>query len=277
MKKQVDEIEKWLESSSKYELPAWKSLPTVPLYMEQVTQYINEALLPLTLDDKKTLTSFMVNNYVKAGMIKEPEKKKYGVEHLGYLLAITMLKGTLSMGELSLLIEMDSQVSTDKSVLYGFFRVMSNDIIQDKSKTVKAKIDTYVRNYDKEVSAGNPAADTNLRDEIALTAFRLSIQSEVEHMISSMLISTLADDLHGPKERALETTPGHKEEERERKISAAESHRLFLAKEAKARETEKAEKAAKIASDKAKKEAELKAASEKKKKEAAAKAKKGKK
>lgn len=277
MKKQVDEIEKWLESSSNYELPAWKSLPTVPLYMEQVTQYINEALAPLTLDDKKTLTSFMVNNYVKAGMIKEPDKKKYGVEHLGYLLAITTLKGTLSMSELSLLIEMDSQVSTDKSVLYGFFRIMNNDIIQDKSKIVKAKIDAYVRNYDKEVAAGNPLADINLRDQVALTAFRLAIQSEVDHMISSMLISALADDLHGPKERALETTPGHKEEERERKISAAESKRLFLAKEAKAKEAEKAEKAAKIASEKAKKEEAAKEAAEKKKKEMASKAKKGKK
>lgn len=255
MDKQVKELEKWLEQAKDFELPAWNSLPSVPLYMEQVVQYVNEILDPLSPSSKYVLTSFMVNNYVKAGMIKMPEKKKYNVEHLGYLFAITILKETLSMSELSLLIEMDGQLSTDKSILYGFFRNMSKDVMEDKAGKVKAKMDAYSRGYEREKAAGDPNAEGKLRDEVALAAFRLAIQSQVDRLLAKSLVNALADDLHGPKERALETNPGHKEAERERKISEAESHRLALAKEAKLKEEKASQKANQKAAIKAAKAA----------------------
>lgn len=250
MENQIKELQKWLETASSYELPAWNNLPAVPLYMEQVIQYINDSLKPLSPNDKYTLTSFMVNNYVKAGMIKMPDKKKYNVEHLGYLFAITTLKETLSMSELNLLIDMDGQISNDKSLLYGFFRTMSKDVTQEKAKAVKEKMDVYERGYLRDKKNKNPKAEDNLRGGVALTAFRLAIQSQVDKLISEALINALADDMHGPKERALENIPGHKEAERERKISEAESHRLALAKEVKMKE----EKANQKKAQKAKKE-----------------------
>lgn len=230
MEKEAQELKKWLEGASSFSLPDWKLLPSVPLYMEQVILYINEILAPLSTGEKNKLTSFMVNNYVKAGMLKAPEKKKYSNEHLGYLLAISTLKDTLSMTDLSLLIEMDSGVSSDKSVLYRFFQSMSNEAIQDKSKTVLSKIESYERRYEKEISQNNPNAEKNLRDALGLTAFRLAIQSEVYQIISKAILRSIAEDMHGEELWEQVNLKGGHEVKREMKISLAESERIASAK-----------------------------------------------
>lgn len=230
MEKEAQELKKWLEGASSFSLPDWKLLPSVPLYMEQVILYINEILAPLSTGEKNKLTSFMVNNYVKAGMLKAPEKKKYNNEHLGYLLAISTLKDILSMTDLSLLIEMDSGVSSDKSVLYRFFQSMSNEAIQDKSKTVLSKIESYERRYEKEMSQNNPNAEKNLRDALGLTAFRLAIQSEVYQIISKAILRSIAEDMHGEELWEQVNLKGGHEVKREMKISLAESERIASAK-----------------------------------------------
>ena len=114
---ELTKLKEFLEKASSFELPSYDYLPTVPLYMEQVISYVNSILAPLSNDDKQLLTSFMVNNYVKAKIIAEPTKKKYNVDHLGYLLAISLLKNVLNMSDISLIIGMDKEVTTDKVVL----------------------------------------------------------------------------------------------------------------------------------------------------------------
>ncbi len=230
MEKETQELKKWLEKVSSFSLPDYKMLPSVPLYMEQVILYINNVLAPLSTGEKNKLTSFMVNNYVKAGMLKAPEKKKYTNEHLGYLLAISCLKDTLSMTDLSLLIEMDSRVSSDKSVLYRFFASMSNDVVQDKASVVLSKIESYERRYNKEVTSHNPEAESNLRDALGLTAFRLAIQSEVNQILSKAILKAIAEDMHGEAIWEAVNSRGAHEMKREMKISMAESERIAEAK-----------------------------------------------
>ncbi len=231
MEKEAQELKKWLEGVASFSLPDYKSLPSVPLYMEQVIMYINDILAPLSTGDKNKLTSFMVNNYVKAGMLKAPEKKKYTNEHLGYLLAVSCLKDVLSMTDLSLLIEMDSHVSSDKSVLYRFFASLTNDVIQDKAKSVLSKIESYEKRYDKEVGSDSQKAESNLRDALGLTAFRLAVQAEVYQVISKAILRSIADDMHGEDVwMAVNSKQAH-EVKREMKISMAESERIAKAKQ----------------------------------------------
>jgi hypothetical protein len=42
MDKELEELQNWLKAASSFELPSYKELPTVPLYMEQVIDYIND-------------------------------------------------------------------------------------------------------------------------------------------------------------------------------------------------------------------------------------------
>ncbi len=240
MEKEAQELKKWLEGAASFTLPDYKSLPTVPLYMEQVIMYINEILAPLSIGEKNKLTSFMVNNYVKAGMLSAPEKKKYTEEHLGYLLAISCLKDTLSMTDLSLLIEMDSHVSNDKSVLYRFFASMTNDALQEKAKTVLSKIESYERRYEKEAETNDAKAESDLRDALGLTAFRLAIQSQVNQVISKAILRAIAENMHGEEVWEAVNNRGAHEMKREMKISMAESERIAVAKQK--QEAEKSKK-----------------------------------
>jgi len=236
MDKELDELQAWLKAASSFELPPYNELPNVPLYMEQVVEYINKTLKPINPSEKDILTSFMVNNYVKADILEEPHNKKYTNDQLGYLLAISSLKRVLSMSEISLLIEMDKDVSTDKSVLYGFFRVMAKDILQERASKVSKKTDSFANTYQRELKEGNEKAEQNLRDRLGLIALRLAIQAGVDTIISQMLLDEIGKSLHGKDVYEFESTPGHHELRREDKISLAQSKRLAAAKKEKSKE-----------------------------------------
>ena len=58
-------------------LPRYAQIPGVGLYLEQVVRYINAHLAPL---GEPELTSSMVSNYVKQGLIPAPVRKLYTAE-----------------------------------------------------------------------------------------------------------------------------------------------------------------------------------------------------
>lgn len=95
-----ENLQSWLNTSREPLLPTWSELPSIPLYMDQVMLYLSEVLAFFETDGAPLLTSSMVNNYVKAGVLPHPEKKKYSRAHLGALLMICMLKPVLSLKEI---------------------------------------------------------------------------------------------------------------------------------------------------------------------------------
>ena len=89
-------------------MPAWTEIPDLGLYMDQVITFTQRSYAPLYGDDAaKLLTSSMVNNYVKAGLIARPVGKKYGREQLAAILMIVQLKSVLSMDMIRVLVRGD--------------------------------------------------------------------------------------------------------------------------------------------------------------------------
>ena len=82
------------ESIENFRLPRYTEIPDVGLYLEQVTKYISEYLGPL---QEGCITSSMISNYVKKGLIVSPVKKQYGREHIAYLFFIALTKNVLSL------------------------------------------------------------------------------------------------------------------------------------------------------------------------------------
>ncbi len=74
--------------------PRWSDLPQFDLYMDQVVQFANELVVPAGLGE---LTSTMVNNYVKKGIIKAPTKKKYSRSQLANVIVVAILKPVFSL------------------------------------------------------------------------------------------------------------------------------------------------------------------------------------
>ena len=63
-----------------------------------------EALALFERDEKQSLlTSSMVNNYVKNGVVEHPVHKKYMREHLVKLMMTSLLKQVLSIQDISVL------------------------------------------------------------------------------------------------------------------------------------------------------------------------------
>jgi len=230
IKDELNELLKWLETAKEYELPSFKELPRVPLYMEQVISYVNDTLAPLMSDDYHALTSFMVNNYVKAKIIKEPIKKRYNEEHLGYLFAISTLKRTLSMTELSLIIDMDSDVSKDKSVLYGFFTLMWKNIIHGSAEKTLTHVKDFAEVYNRNLEDDPENAQKLLCDSLGLIAFRMSIQASIYMMISSRLLDTIAKGVHPEEAYKKEKQLKASEIRRQNEINETAAARVAKAK-----------------------------------------------
>lgn len=79
----------------------WDSLPDLPLYMDQVVSYLGRQLI--TFHEGECLTSAMINNYIKDGIIPRANGKRYDREHLATLTAVAVLKQVLSVRDLATL------------------------------------------------------------------------------------------------------------------------------------------------------------------------------
>lgn len=205
MDEQITRINEWMKAFSEYELPAFEHLPDLDLYMDQVISYIEKKLDLFSVSESdKVITSFMINNYVKAELVKPPVSKKYSREQIGYFFAICAVKQILSMQEIKLLFNMDEKVSPDKDKLYEFFRQVQSDNIQHASKAVQNKIDIITRRYNSEVVKDAENAAENARANLANVAFKLAIEAEINKLMANRIIYEINQSLkqeHAKKEK----------------------------------------------------------------------------
>jgi hypothetical protein len=100
----MDYKEKTLEQAEKvleWNLAELKDIPRIPLYMEQLTSFFDEALAGARRNEAdKILTKTMINNYTKEGTLPRPHGKKYSREHMIRLMYIFMLKQVLSLQDI---------------------------------------------------------------------------------------------------------------------------------------------------------------------------------
>ncbi|MBE6829713.1 MAG: DUF1836 domain-containing protein [Ruminococcaceae bacterium] len=106
MSEAAEQISKWAEEIEEYSSVDWERLPEIYLYMDQVLTYMNKQLSLFERNESTgLLTSSMINNYVKDGVLPRPEQKKYSREHLAMLMVICMLKQVLSIQDISSLLK----------------------------------------------------------------------------------------------------------------------------------------------------------------------------
>lgn len=103
------------------EQSSWQSLPDLELYMDQVLTLLARELESFSAEDDKSLTSNMINNYVKDGVLPRPEKKKYNREHFSRLIMLCQLKNVLTIPEVDTLLQ---SLQADGSARECFDRFM---------------------------------------------------------------------------------------------------------------------------------------------------------
>ncbi len=95
-----EEMKAFCHQMMDYRLPRWSELPGFDIYMDQLITLVRQYLAPLFDEEDAIITSSMINNYVKAGLIPKPEKKRYHAQHIASLIAITLLKQVLSISQI---------------------------------------------------------------------------------------------------------------------------------------------------------------------------------
>ncbi len=82
-------------------LPRWEEFPAFELYIDQVISFVCENLKIFCNDEEPFITSAMINNYVKNGVLHPPVKKKYDRTHLAKLIVICISKRILALSQIS--------------------------------------------------------------------------------------------------------------------------------------------------------------------------------
>lgn len=116
----MEELQELKERMSRERPVDWDAFPDIGLYMDQIISYMPRQLIHYGAGE--LLTSAMVNNYIKDGMLPRAEGKRYARSHLAYLTAICVLKQVLSVKETSLLISKGVlHKGGDPHALYDYF------------------------------------------------------------------------------------------------------------------------------------------------------------
>lgn len=114
----MEELAELKERLARERPDGWEELPDIPLYMDQVVGYLSRQLI--SFEEGDGLTSAMINNYIKDGLLARANGKKYDQEHLAYLTAISAMKQVLSVREMRALVAI-GQEGRDTKRLYDFF------------------------------------------------------------------------------------------------------------------------------------------------------------
>ena len=95
-----------------FHMPRFDEIPDIDLYMDQLLVYIDKVLSPILINStgEKTLTTSMVNNYVKQGILPATVKKRYSREHVIILIEICLAKQIYSIPEIGKLIAVQNAI-----------------------------------------------------------------------------------------------------------------------------------------------------------------------
>lgn len=153
-------LKEWIRQAETYGLPRWDALPSIPLYMDQVMMFTGESLEIFEHSEKPTLlTSSMINNYVKNGLVEHPVQKKYGKEHLSKLIMTSMLKQVLSIQDIGVLFSGDE----DAASLYEAFTAAQDRTLHETAAVIDPEADAA----SLRAAALQLAAEANARRAVA--------------------------------------------------------------------------------------------------------------
>lgn len=152
MEKQV-EFDNWVKSLDEIRMPRWEEITDIPLYMDQLIAVVTQYLEPFQIfaSDKSPVTSSMVNNYVKLGLIPKPVKRHYNKRHIAYLIVITLFKEVISIQDIRRVLIFLAQSQGNSNAYNQFCGLMEN--------TIKRNAQDYLnleQNYTNETDYSSP-------------------------------------------------------------------------------------------------------------------------
>lgn len=173
----MEELRELKENLNTQRPAPWEAMPDIALYMDQVISYLPRQLIRYGETD--TLTSAMVNNYIKDGLLPRAEGKRYNRTHLAYLTAICALKQVLSVKEMKTLLQSGSLGQEPEKVYDYFCRELDSALMETE------------RELDCELE----------REELPKLALAFALRSYTDKLACERILTLLQDQAEPDEEK----------------------------------------------------------------------------
>ena len=165
-------------------------LPSLDLYMDQVTGFMEEHLAPMRrYAEDKALTKTMINNYAKNKILPPPVGKRYNKNHMLILLLIYYYKSMLSLSDIRTVVD---------PLAENYFSLHSKprltDIYEEIFSFANGEMQSLVEDLEKKFQTANSSFSE--QDP----AFANLEESEREQLQSFSFLSLLAFDVYLKKQ-----------------------------------------------------------------------------
>lgn len=165
----MDKLKEYKDMFKEIRPMDWDLIPDIDLYMDQVVSFMERQHIGLSLDE--SLTSSMVNNYVKQGVLPRATGKRYNRDHIAYLTAICLLKQVTTVSETKSLL--DTQLE---------------DI------SIKKFYEKYSHILDKELNnVDTKIGENNNKKELSEIALELAISSYASKLACECILKYIAE------------------------------------------------------------------------------------
>lgn len=189
-------IESVLQSLSRIDFVHPEEIPSIPLYMDQVTSFMDKEMRAMKrYPEDKILTKTMINNYAKNNLLPPPVKKKYEREHILMLIFIYYFKNLLSIKDIERLLTpiTERHFGEDKHInmvdIYAEVLAIQKDCMDD----LKGDI---VMSFEKSQAA---FADYDDPDLEYLKTLTFICNLCVDAFVKKQLVEELIDHMAGVK------------------------------------------------------------------------------
>lgn len=173
----MEEIQELRQRLSEQRPVEWESFPDIGLYMDQIISYMPRQLIHYGEGD--VLTSAMVNNYIKDGLLPRAEGKRYSRTHLAYLTAICVLKQVLSVKEAKRLIATGTKRKRDTEELYAYFCRQLSDALTETAESLPEDCE---------------------KEDLPRLALNLALRSYADRLACQRILDILAEQVPGEKQ-----------------------------------------------------------------------------
>ena len=171
-----------------------EDIPSIELYMDQVTTFMDEHLKnnKRHLSDK-ALTKTMINNYTKNRLLPAPVKKKYSKEHMLLLLFIYYFKNLLTFSDIENIFKPITNLHFSNKEKSGIdLEDIYKEIIRLNKPDVYELQKDIIRKF-KKAGKSFEGADKEQREQLILFAFICDLAFDV--YMKKQIIEQISDYL----------------------------------------------------------------------------------
>ena len=182
-----------LESLERIDYINPEDIPSIDLYMDQVTTFMDSRLKNTTRhpEEDKVLTKTMINNYAKNDLLPPPVKKKYSKEHVLLLIFIYYYKGILSINDIQTLLKPITERFFGNAAEYNLENIYREAFGLEKQQIESLKADVTEKFRIASETFGDAPEES--RDFLKKFAFICTLSFDV--YVKKLMIEKMVDEL----------------------------------------------------------------------------------